>query len=438
MSNKRWWTWITALTVAGLVVRVVYILAFRDDYIDNLLPNGKPYVTRVWGDGLVYHKQANLLVEGEGLIAPLPFELRGVVQEAADHPPLYVLYLAFFSLLGLKGDLTHMLVSAPLGALTALTFGLLARRVWSPRAGIIAAAIGAFGPSLVHYPGFILSETLTLPLVALFGLFIYRLWDEPNWKDAAWAGLFCGLATLSRPDVAMLVPFTIIPMIAILRRTDWRTKFGYLVAAGVACGVVVLPWVGYNLARYEKTVTLSVGLDYSMAQGNCDQTYYGEHLGYYWLGCMGERLEGTGLELVDQSLGAAHLREQTLQYMRDHASRVPVVVAARVGRLLGVFRPIQQAELEWFTEGREPWLSNLAVLSWYPMAALTAVGTVLLRRRGRPVFPMLALVAAAVVGVALTLAVLRYRVTMEPALAVLSAVSIDSFLSWIGRAWRET
>jgi hypothetical protein len=216
-STRNWWIAVLALTLGALVVRVVYILVFRTDTIDNLLPNGQPYVTRVWGDGLVYHKQANLLVDGKGLIAPLPYELFGVSQQSADHPPLYVLYLAIFSALGLRGDLTHMLVSAPIGALTALSFGLLGRRVWSPRVGIIAAAIGAFSPSMIHYPGFILSETISIPLIAAFTLFLYRLWDDPSFRNAVGAGVFLGLAILSRAEVAMVVPVAVIPLVAMLR-----------------------------------------------------------------------------------------------------------------------------------------------------------------------------------------------------------------------------
>lgn len=438
MSNRRWWMWITLITLAGLAVRVGYILIFRTGYLHGILPGGAPYITRVWGDGLVYHKQANLLVDGKGLIAPLPYELRHVVQQAADHPPLYVLYLAMFSAVGLRGDLTHMLVSAPAAALAATTFGLLARRMWSPRAGIIAALIGAFNPSIIHFPGFVVSETLTIPLMAAMLLWLYRFWDEPNWKNAFGAGAFTGLAVLCHPDASMVVFLAIIPAILFVRGLTWRGRLGALVAAGVACGGLVMPWVAFNLHRYDRPVYLSVGLDYSMAQGSCDKTYSGELLGFYWLQCMGDRLQGTDLELKDQSLGAEHLRHETFKYIGAHLNRLPIVVAARVGRVIGVFRPMQQARLEAFIEGRERWLVNLAVITYYPIALGAIGGVVLMRRRKRPVFPLMATVASALIGTAMTLAVLRYRAGAEPALAVLCAVSVDALILWVQRAWRDT
>jgi 4-amino-4-deoxy-L-arabinose transferase-like glycosyltransferase len=437
-SNRRWWFWVLLITLGGLAVRIAYILLCRDHFIYGKLPSGEPLVTRVWGDGYVYHQQANLFVDGKGIIAPLPYSIRHVVQQAADHPPLYIFYLAIFSLVGLRGDLTHMLLSAPMGAMTAVAFALLARRIWSPRAGVIAAVIGAFNPSIIHFPGFILSETLSLPLIAATAIWLYRFWDRPTWWNAAGAGGFCGLAVLCHPDAAMIVPLAIVPFVVLVKRVDLRRRALALVAAGIACGAFVLPWVGYNLHRYEKPVYLSVGLDYSMAQGSCDQTYSGDLIGYYWLACMGERLEGTGLELKDQSLGAAHLHEVTMAYIRDHLAQTPLVVAARVGRVTGVFRPLQQADLETVTEGREHWLSNLSVVSYYPLAILAAVGLTQLRRRRRPVLPLVAMIASSLIGCALTLAVLRYRAGAEPAIAVLAAVAVDNLIGWVQRSWRDT
>lgn len=435
-ATRRWWAIVIGLTVAGTAARVAYIFLFRNQQTD-LLPGIQYYLSKVPGDGFVYHKQANLLVEGKGLIAPLPYELKGVVQQAADHPPGYVLYLALFSLVGLRSELTHMLVSAPLGAMAALTFALVGRRMWSPRAGLIAGAIGAFAPSLLHYPGFILSESLTVPLLAAVALFLLRLVDRPTWPNAAWAGAWCGLAVLSHPDASLMVPLAIVPVVVLLRRTSWRAKLGLLAAAGVTCGALVLPWVGFNLARYEKPVYLSVGLDYSMAQGSCDKTYYGDLIGYYWLTCMGDRLQGTGLDLLDQSLGATYLHEQAMDYISAHKARTVLVVGARIGRVAGVFRPLQQASLETVTERREPWLSNLSVLTFYPFALLAIAGGVLARRRRVLLLPMVALTLEGFIGAAMTLAVLRYRVTAEIPLAVLTGIAVDCFLVWVAKAWRE-
>jgi 4-amino-4-deoxy-L-arabinose transferase-like glycosyltransferase len=439
---------VIALFLAALAVRVGYVLLFRLEPFAATFPTSdggtvsplgdKPYLTRLWGDGWVYSNQAKLLVDGKGLITPFQYHFLGIAQQSADHPPLYVLYLAVSTFLfDVRTDLGHMLWSAPFAALCAPTFALLARRLWSPRAGIIAGFIGAFNPSIIHFPGFAISETMTLPLVALVCLFLYRLWDRRTWFDAAMTGLLVGLTSLCRPDITMLVPFAVVPMILLLRSTEWRRKLSLLVVTGAAASAPLLPWFAYNINRYEKPVLLSTGFDYSLTQGSCDRSYYGELIGYYWLPCMSDRIEGTGLQFADQSLGAEHLRRVTVAYIKDNLAWTPVVMGARVGRVVGVFRPIQQANLEHITEAREWWLTNASVVSYYPLAVLSIVGLVVLRRAQRLSIPLLATIASALLGAAITLAVLRYRASAEPALAVLAAVAIDAGMTWIRTAWRD-
>ncbi len=433
-TDRRWWVLLLTITLLGLAVRVWYILVFRQDVIGNVLPNGDSYVSRVWGDGLVFHKQANLLADGEGLISPLPFELQGIRQQSADHPPVYTLFLTFFSWLGIRSEVGHMLVSAPLGALTAVVFGLLGRRVAGPTVGLIAAVFGAFDPNIWPYPGFILSETVTIPLAALLAWSCYRLWETPSFREATLVGLALGLSILARAELAMVAVIAVVPFIALLRGESVRRRVGLLTTTAVMSALLVLPWVGYNLQRFDEPVYLSIGLDYSLVQGNCDESYSDDLLGYYWLRCQGRALEGTGLDVADQAVGSLRLREVALSYISEHPKRAVQAVAARVGRVTGVYRPLQQARLNAFIAGREPWVANSAILLYYPTALLALAGGSILRRRGVPILPLVGLVATSLIAVAMTLAVLRYRASAQPALAVLAAVAIDHLWRLGGRA----
>ncbi len=434
-STRRWWVLIGFITLAGLALRVFYILYFRGDFIENVLPTGKVYRTQVWGDGLVYSRQANLLADGEGLIAPLPFELDGVRQQSADHPPLYTLYLAFWSVIGVRSDLAHMLVSAPLGALTAAAFGVLGRRIAGPSVGLVAAVIGAFSPSIFPYPGFVLAETITIPMAALAIWAAYRTYDNPTIKNAAWLGALTGIASMARAELAMLVFFMIIPLLIVtLRTTTWKHRISMLVAAGITCASIALPWVGYNLSRFEEPIYMSIGLDYALVQGNCEAAYTDDILGYYWLGCMTEALDEAGLAYADQSVGAKYVRDVGWQYVLDHRGRATQAAFARVGRVSGTFHPMQQARLNSLIAGREPWVANAGVLLWYPMVVLSFFGAVMLRRERRPLYPLLAVLWLTTLAVFISVAVLRYRASLEPMLAVLTAVAVVRAAAFVRRA----
>lgn len=433
-ENREWWRLLALITLLGLAVRIWYILAFRQDPFINQLPSGQLFETRVWGDGLVFHRQANMLADGEGLISPLPFELQGIRQQSADHPPVYTLFLAAFSFLGVRSELGHMLVSAPLGALTAVVFGLLGRKVGGKNVGLIAATLGALDPGIWPYPGFILSETVTIPLAGLVALFCYRCWDRPVAREAIGLGVVLGLAILARAELSIVALVGVVPFMLLLPNVSWARRAGLLALAGVVSSLLVLPWIGYNLNRFDEPVYLSIGLDYSLVQGNCDESYEADLLGYYWLGCQGEALEGTGLDVADQAVGSLRLREVAFDYIAEHPGRASQAVAARVGRITGVFHPLQQARLNSFVAGREPWVANAAVLTYYPLAILSFFGASILRRRGVPLLPLLSLVLTSIIAVAMTLAVLRYRASAQPVLAVLAAVAINQCLQFFRRA----
>src|SRR5690242_5995411 len=76
------------VVVAAFALRVAYVFAYRRHFDIGL-----------GGDAYFYHAGANLLAEGKGFISPQFYKL-GIHREAAEHPPLYLLYLAIPSILG--------------------------------------------------------------------------------------------------------------------------------------------------------------------------------------------------------------------------------------------------------------------------------------------------------------------------------------------------
>src|SRR4051812_23511497 len=84
MSNRRFWIGIVCVAAAALAVRVAYIWLAR---------RGLP----VGGDSRYYHEGANLLGQGKGFVDPYQYLDAGRTVAAADHPPLYIVYLALFS-----------------------------------------------------------------------------------------------------------------------------------------------------------------------------------------------------------------------------------------------------------------------------------------------------------------------------------------------------
>ena len=141
------------------------------------------------------------------------------------------------------------------------------RRRFSPRAGLAAAAIAAVLPELVHYTHFLWSETLftTLMLCALWALDRFEWAPRPGW--AALAGVFLGLAGLTRE---MILPFAVVAA----AWTAWvaggaaRRRAVSAVLLLAACAAVVLPWTARNYARHGRVVLVSTIRWFPVASGN--------------------------------------------------------------------------------------------------------------------------------------------------------------------------
>jgi hypothetical protein len=165
-----------------------------------------------------------------------------------------------------------------------------------------------------------------------------------------------------------------------------------------------------------------------MLTGNCSPTYEGARLGYYEFGCL---VFVPGVS-DDPSVADGQYRRAALEFMGEHASRAPIVMAARVGRTFGVFRPFQQMHLE-AERGTQVWVHRLAFAWYWLLLPFAVAGVVIARRRGVPVYPLLAFVVVALASVVVTIGAVRYRAPAEIPFVLLAAVALDATIS----RWRH-
>jgi peptidoglycan/LPS O-acetylase OafA/YrhL/4-amino-4-deoxy-L-arabinose transferase-like glycosyltransferase len=417
--RRRFTWWLLAITAGGLAVRLIYLLVWRNP-------------SEIVGDPYYYHHGANLLADGEGFIHPYRFLLYGDRMPGADHPPGLITILGAFSWVGLRSFFAHQVIGCVLGALGVGAMGLAGRRIAGERVGLLVAGLTALSPNVFFFDPVVVSETLVVSTTALVLLTAYRWWDRPSVRAAGLFGLAVGLAALVRSEALLLGPAIALPLLWWRRRqTRWLPQLA--AAAGVAA-VAIAPWAGYNMARFERPTTLSAQFDQTLGTANCDDVYYGDRVGYWQLQCIQrvEHLVGEG----DASAQGRGFQRIAREYVRDHADRVPYVVAARVGRTFGVFEPQNQIGLDKSVESKEEQLGKGGLFTWFAVAVAGALGLVGLRRAGRPIFPLVATVLTVAVTVAIVYGNTRFRLPAELALMVPAAVTLDAGLQAARRRWR--
>jgi len=249
----------------------------------------------------------------------------------------------------------------------------------------------------------------------------------PSWRHALGAGVGCGLAMLARGELALLVPFVVLPAVVLLRSASRGTR---LRLAGVVVGAAVLvisPWVVYNLSRFEEPVLLSNGDGGVLLGANCDDVYSGDGIGYWSLTCSAD----VPMKGRDKSEVSDRQREKAFDYVGDHLGRVPIVVAARVGRTFSLYVPGQSADLA-VGEGRPHGLSLIGAALFWVLVPFAVAGA--LRLRGNPVLvPLLGPFVLVLVVAAAFYGAVRFRVPAEVSLVVLSGVGVDRLLARAGK-----
>jgi 4-amino-4-deoxy-L-arabinose transferase-like glycosyltransferase len=379
------------------------------------------------GDPGIYHATANLLVAGKWFINPVAYYGQHRVVQTASWPPLFTLVLAVPIIFGFHSFFAARIWSCVIGAVAIVVCGLAGREIAGRRVGLVAALLLAVYPNIWMTSELAAAEVLSPLLTALVLWTAYRFWRRPGLANVAWLGASIGLAALGRDEMALLALF-LLPLVLLARDCDWNKRLRMVVLGGASAVVVVAPWIGYNLSRFDRPVFISSGLGVTLASANCDSTYYGFNEGYWLAQCA---LNAPQNPKDDESVNAARAESYALKYVRSHEDRLVPVAFARIGRGLGFFHPIQQLRFDAFVETRPYRWALVGLWMYYGLLIGAVAGTVVLRRRRIPVFPLWAVGLQVLFVFLIAFGNTRYRVTFEVSLVILTAVAVD----WAWSQW---
>jgi 4-amino-4-deoxy-L-arabinose transferase-like glycosyltransferase len=249
-------------------------------------------------------------------------------------------------------------------------------------------------------------------------------------RGAVLLGVAGALAALTRGEGAGLLALLAL-VVAWRTPGPWWPRLRLVLVSGVAALVVIAPWTIRNLSTFAEPVPISANANEIWVGANCHDVYYGPLIGSWKFDCYGARPPG------DESQRAAEYRRRGLDYMKDHAGRLPIVVVARLGRLLDVYQPWGQGAFISAGEGRHPRATHLGLVAYWLLVPFAICGAWLLRRRREPALAVLLAPVALVLLVGIvTYGSTRFRFAAEPALVVLGAVAVETLLSSLPAALR--
>ncbi len=400
-------------------------------------------------DSLWYSAQSVVLARGDGFTDPF------VGGPSAEHGPLTPLLMATVSWIDDPVP-WQRLVMTLLGLVTVGLIGLLGARVGGRRVGIVAAALAAVYPPLWMNDSLVMSEGPAVLLVTLACLLAIDLVDGRARRRplaAVALGAVIGLAALARSELLLLAPLLAVVVArfvpvdpppptdladgsvdrsvdgavvaeaddppvrtAIDRRIDRRLDRGSAALVVVAAIATILPWVVPNLVRFERPVLMTTNDGTTLLGANCEDSWNGPDIGGWSLFCV---FDSAGPAGEDPSERSARQRREAVAYVADHPTRVPLVVAARLGRAVDVVGVPNMIAGD-VGEERDRWAAWSGVVAWWLLVVPAVLGLRRLSRSHRAV--LLVPVLSVAVTTVLFYGGHRIRSPLEPVVVIGAAV----------------
>ncbi len=216
--------------------------------------------------GLVLlHPQVNLISDmlgyhESGLSLLQNGDLRVKGRLSASRPPIYPIFIyVIYYLFGAGNIFAVRICQAVLSAVTCLLTYQLAEKVFDRRAAVWAGLLMAIYPAAWSFSDLLLSETLFMFLFVSGVLFLVNL-PSGRFSDAAFAGLFLGLATLTRTALYLFPIFFSVAAL-IFFRARWKL-FPRLAVFVLVFWSVLIPWQARNARVFGKPLlTTKSGVD---------------------------------------------------------------------------------------------------------------------------------------------------------------------------------
>jgi 4-amino-4-deoxy-L-arabinose transferase-like glycosyltransferase len=316
---------------------------------------------------------------------------------------------------------------ALLGAAIVALIGVLAAQLWGPRVALVAAALAAVYVPLITVGGAVMSEPLftVLMLAALVTAIAHRR-SGGDLRLVAVAGLLTGLAVLTRPNGAVLLP-----LLALAMWTRPRLRWAGLrapVLLSVIAVLVVSPWTVRNAVELDTFVPVTTQLGSALAGTYNDQARNDPVNPAAWrsIKWIPEHADvWQRIRSIPEPEAERILRARALDDIAAHPTYVAEV---------GFWNTVRMLDLPGFPRARATaatvgisrgWADAGVVCFWlFALAALAGACTRRARRTPWVVWAVPVLMAAGVVF--LTLETPRYRTPIDPFVVLLAALAVSA------------
>lgn len=360
-------------------------------------------------------------------------------------PFYYAVFLPAIRILSGGSIWAVIVVQALLGAAAVYLAGLIAARLWSRRAGFIAAAFTAISTPLLLYTPYCQNETLqSFQLTLLFYLALRTVERGGPWRYAA-TGALLGVCVLTRGNANLLLP----GLLALLVRAEYRRNapngtIARRIAVGIAALlglflIVQLPFIIHNSAIRGRLCGPSTAADAVLALGNTPEAPPGGRNPGLPAGPM--EYPAAYADFMARAAAGRPVARQMLDWLHREPGAF-LELQFRKALLFWDYREIPN-NVSLYGEGTHSRLLGLAlpgrsgVLLPFVLAGLFSLGIVAIRRRKSGLLLLYWFVLVYWGATALFYILSRFRAPILPLAFIFAGIFLDRAIRTFGRDRRK-
>lgn len=380
MKNQKLWY----VLIVCIVIRAAYVLTLED----------KLY----FADAIRYDRIASELILGRGF-------------SSASTAPLYPLFLSCVYAIFGHSFLAVRVMHSIIGTASVLMMYLIARDMFSEKAGLIACVIGAIYPVFVFFAGLVLTETLFIFLFLCLTFFIRKMTLQINWGHTICAGMFAGLSILIKPIMVYFLLFAFVIMLTICADRRKRLLLKVLLVLLIASSVIA-PWIWDNYKRCGEFIVLTTGGGLTLYESNNPRADGGPGV---------EKIIWTEeMKRMNEIELDKHFKRETALFIKNNPRRFLELAVIKLSRFWS-FTPNASDYQNWKYK-------LISIISYGPVVLLAAWQIVAARKRWKQLAFLYLPIVFFTLAHTVILGSLRYRIPVMPYVIIFAAHGLSKLI----------
>ena len=375
------------ILVISIIIRIGYVMVLE----------GELY----FPDSVRYDRIALELLTGNGF-------------SSASTAPLYPIFLSFIYRFFGHSFLMVRIIQSVVGSASILMIYLIAREIFSEKAGLIAGSISAVYPFFIFFTGLLLTETLFIFLLLCLIFFLRKMTIRLQWSYTVCTGIFAGLSILIKPVMSYFLLFALVVVLAACG--GGRKKlFAKVMLVLLITGIILMPWARSNHKKTGEFIFLTTSGGLTLYESNNPLADGGPGL---------EKIIRTEeMRNMNEIELDKHFKRQAILFIKNNPRRF---IRLTIIKLRRFWSPVPNA-----SSYRSMKYKLISIFSFCPVILLAVWGMIAWRKQWKYLlFLYLPVVFFCLLHMVI-LGSVRYRIPVMPFMIVLAAGGISNLL------WRE-